>query len=380
MRKVLYPVFFMIMCSFFWGCSNNKPDPPITEVIIDTKNEVGISRSLTTEYFKSRKLVKLETTNESLIAQINRLIVYENRYYIFDHQNKSIFIFDESGNYISKIHNIGNGPGEYIQLSDFTIDVKNQRIILLCDIPSCLIYYDMNGQFLDQEKNSNLKRYIAANEDVLIFVNHFENYIGIQNKGKYSEFLKIEDYIINKEFYSIHPNIIRSNHTYFFKVYDNVIYELTDDNVLPKYKMQFGNKAVDKSVIIENELEEIVEICSKEEKICRISDFRECNDYLTFAMWPYRKIAIYNKTEKICRLFSEFYDPETGLFLSGLIAHDGPGNEMIFAVDPTSFTTNVLHIKNATEMLQNETYIKYREEAEKLNDMDNPVLMVYTLK
>lgn len=380
MRKVLYPVFFMIMCSFFWGCSNHKPDPPITEVIIDTKNEVGISRSLTTEYFKSRKLVKLETTNESLIAQINRLIVYENRYYIFDHQNKSIFIFDESGNYISKIHNIGNGPGEYIQLSDFTIDVKNQRIILLCDIPSCLIYYDMNGQFLDQEKNSNLKRYIAANEDDLIFVNHFENYIGIQTRGKYSEFLKIEDYIINKEFYSIHPNIIRSNHTYFFKVYDNVIYELTNVNVLPKYKMQFGNKAVDKSVIIENELEEIVEICSKEEKICRISDFRECNDYLTFAMWPYRKIAIYNKTEKICRLFSEFYDPETGLFLSGLIAHDGPGNEMIFAVDPTSFTTNVLHIKNATEMLQNETYIKYKEEAEKLNDMDNPVLMVYTLK
>jgi len=380
MKIALTPVCLVIISSFFLGCTNNKPDPPITEVIIDPKNEVAISQSLTTDYFRSRKLVRLETTNESLIAQINRLIVYENRYFIFDHQNKSIFIFDESGKYISKINSIGKGPGEYIQLSDFTIDVKNQRIVLLCDIPSCLIYYDINGQFLDQEKNSNLKRYIAADQDVLFFVNHFENYIGIRSGGKYSEFLKIEDYVINKEFYSFHPNIIRSNHTYFFKVYDNLVYELTDDNVLPAYKMLFEKKAVDKSLLLENELEEIVEICSKEEMICRISDFRECNGYLTFTMWPYRKIAIYNKKEKTCRLFSEFYDPETGLYLSGLIAHDGPGDEMIFEIDPMSFITNVLHIKDTNEMAQNETYIKYKEEAEKLNLADNPVLMVYSLK
>jgi hypothetical protein len=155
---------------------------------------------------------------------------------------------------------------------------------------------------------------------------------------------------------------------------------LTDDNVLPKYKMQFGNKAVDKSIIIENEVEEIMKICREEEKISRISDFRECNDYLTFRMSSYSRIAIYNKTEKICSLFSAFYDPETGLYLSNLIAHDGPGDEMIFEIDPMSFITNVLHIKDANEMAQNETYIKYKEEAEKLNLADNPVLMVYSLK
>lgn len=384
MRKIFPPLLYVIIVFSFLSCSNNKPALPITEIIIDSKNEVDISRSLTTDYFKSRKLVKLETTDESLITRINRLIVYDNKYYLFDEQNKSVFVFDESGKYIFKIHNIGNGPGEYIQLTDFTIDTKNKQIVLLCDIPSCLIYYDLNGKYLNQKKNEKLVKHISAGQNSTFFVNFLitynENYIGIKNGSKYSEFLPAEDYIKNKDFYSIHPNIIRSDYTYFFKVYDNLIYELTDDNVVPKYQIVFGNKAVDRSIINDNQLEKIVEISSKEKLICRVNDFRECENYLTFGMWPYNKIAIYNKNEKVCRLFSEFYDPETGLYLSGFIAYDGPGDEMMFLVDPISFVNNVLHIRKPKEAAQNKTYIRYKEEAEKLKDTDNPVLMVYTLK
>lgn len=384
MRKIIFSSCFVTIVFSFLSCSDNKPALPITEIIIDSKNEVDISRSLTTDYFKSRRLVKLETTDESLITRINRLIVYDNKYYIFDQQNKSVFIFDESGKYISKINNIGKGPGEYIQLTDFTIDTKNKQIILLCDIPSCLIYYDLDGKYLNQKKNEKLIHYISAGQNSIFFVNFLitynENYIVIQNGSKYSEFLPVEDYIKNKDFYSIHPNIIRSDYTYFFKVYDNLVYELTDDNVVPKYKILFGNKAVDRSIINDNQLEKIMDISSKEDLICRIDEFRECENYLTFGMYPYSKIVIYNKNEKVCRLFSEFYDPETGLYLYSNIAHDGPGDEMMFLVDPTSFVTNVLHIKNPKEAAQNKTYIRFKEEAEKLKDTDNPVLMVYTLK
>jgi|WetSurMetagenome_2_1015567.scaffolds.fasta_scaffold17247_5 hypothetical protein len=384
MRKILPPFLYVIIVFSFLSCSNSHQTIPITEIIIDSKNEVDISRSLTTEYFKSRKLVKLETTDESLITLINRLIVYDNKYYIFDQQNKSIFVFDESGKYISKIHNIGKGPGEYIQLTDFTIDTKNKQIILLCDIPSCLIYYDLNGKYLNQKKNEKLIKYISAGQNSIFFVNFLitynENYIGIQNESKYSEFLPVEDYIKNKDFYSFHPNIIRSDYTYFLKVYDDLVYELSDDNVVPKYQIVFGGKAIDKNIIKENELEKILEISSKEKLICRINDFRECDNYLMFGMYPYNKIAIYNKNEKVCRLFSGFYDPETGLYLSGYIAYDGPGDEMMFIVDPTSFVSNVLHIRKSKEAAQNKTYIRFKEEAEKLTDTDNPILMVYTLK
>ena len=33
-----------------------------------------------------------------------------------------IFLFDDNGSYITKIHNIGSGPGEYADISDFDID------------------------------------------------------------------------------------------------------------------------------------------------------------------------------------------------------------------------------------------------------------------
>jgi hypothetical protein len=97
-------------------------------------------------------------------------------------------------------------------------------------------------------------------------------------------------------------------------------------------------------------------------------------------MWPFNKIVIYNKKEKIGKLFSKFYDPETGLYLSNIIAYDGTGDEMIFIVPPSLFINNVLYFKNAKKMAKDTTYIKYKEIATTLTDNDNPILMVYSLK
>ena len=49
--------------------------------------------------------------------------MYKNEtYYIFDKVQAMIFLFDDNGSYITKIHNIGSGPGEYADISDFDID------------------------------------------------------------------------------------------------------------------------------------------------------------------------------------------------------------------------------------------------------------------
>ena len=44
-----------------------------------------------------------------------------------------IFLFDDNGSYITKIHNIGSGPGEYADISDFDIDADlNIYISIYC--------------------------------------------------------------------------------------------------------------------------------------------------------------------------------------------------------------------------------------------------------
>jgi hypothetical protein len=388
LNKIKMKIKLAFLCSIFiivifLSCSKREVKQSIQEIKIDYTNEKGASFLLTEDYFNNRKIVRLETTDESLISQINRLIVFDGKYYIFDHQGKSVFVFDELGKFIAKIKQIGKGPGEYLQITDFTIDTKNKQIILLCDIPNCLMYFDLDCKFLKQEKRENYDHYISANQNSLFFGSFLTNnghYIKIRNGNKYSEFLPIEKHVITKDFYSSHPNIIRSNSVFFFKVYDNTVYELDSDNIIAKYKMDFGTKAVDKSFIEKNDMETIIMTTCDNDWICRINDFRECDNYLTFGFWPFTRIVIYDKKKKTSIIFSQLYDSEIGLYLNDMIGHDGDGSDMIFIVNPRLFKNNILQIKNMKVAVKNQTYLKYKEVAENLTENDNPILMVYSMK
>jgi hypothetical protein len=294
-----------------------------------------------------------------------------------------VFIFDELGKFITKIKRIGKGPGEYTQATDFTIDTQNRQIVLLCDIPNCLIYFDMDGKFLKQEKKENYDHYISAAHNALFFSSFLTDnkyYLKIRNRNKHTEFLSIEKYILNKDFYSSHPNIIRSSSVYFFKVYDNIIYKIETETVTPQYKIDFGSKSVDKSFIEKNDMDKIIMTSCDNDWICRVNDFRECDNYMTFGLWPFTRIVIYDKQKKTSILFSQFYDSEIGLYLSDMIGYDGDGSDMIFIVNPALFKNNILNIKNIEVAKNNETYLKYKKEAENLTENDNPILMVYSMK
>ncbi|MDR3095059.1 MAG: 6-bladed beta-propeller, partial [Bacteroidales bacterium] len=56
--------------------------------------------------------IPLETSPECLIGRIDKIISFDDKYYILDRQTESILVFDSTGKYLFKIAQIGNGPGE----------------------------------------------------------------------------------------------------------------------------------------------------------------------------------------------------------------------------------------------------------------------------
>ena len=72
--------------------------------------------------FDSVTFVPLETNERSLISSITKILYKNETYYIFDKVQAMIFLLEDNGSYITKIHNIGSGPGEYADISDFDID------------------------------------------------------------------------------------------------------------------------------------------------------------------------------------------------------------------------------------------------------------------
>ncbi len=66
-------------------------------------------------------------------------------------KRKKVLIFAEDGTFIRTIGSVGNGPGEYSNMEDFTIDETTQNILIL-GYPSIVYVYDYAGKFLFEKK------------------------------------------------------------------------------------------------------------------------------------------------------------------------------------------------------------------------------------
>lgn len=124
-----------------------------------------------TSYFRPSKAVVLEMTEESLISEISRIAMDDNMLFIYCGQSDELFMFDINGKYISKIDCKGEGPNEYLQTSDFTIDTATKQIILLCAIPEKRMYFTYKGEFIKQEKNPEYFSLCATEGNHIYFEN-----------------------------------------------------------------------------------------------------------------------------------------------------------------------------------------------------------------
>jgi hypothetical protein len=94
-------------------------------------------------------LIQLETTDESLIRKIYDVIYFNDRYYVFDGRQEKILCFDSTGKYLFKILQKGQGPEEYVTLTNFNIDSYNNQLLLLEHYGS-LLTFDLEGKFISK--------------------------------------------------------------------------------------------------------------------------------------------------------------------------------------------------------------------------------------
>jgi len=102
------------------------------------------------EVFKHVKTIILETNSDVLLDNINSIQVYGDKIFILDN-NKSmgLYLFDKNGKFIQRIGSVGQGPGEYVRLDDFTIDKKNKLIYVLDSYTHNILKYDlMTGKYI----------------------------------------------------------------------------------------------------------------------------------------------------------------------------------------------------------------------------------------
>ena len=152
--KTLKKVGVVIVCLSVFTCQPNqklsRQHEGVFFIDIDLSQELEI---LSSEIFKSVKTIILETRNESLIAHISEMQVFENRIFILDVIGRALLVFDTEGRFIRRIGGLGRGPGEYRNISDFTIDPVNSRILVAAD--GTIIQYNTDGEFIKSVRPEN---------------------------------------------------------------------------------------------------------------------------------------------------------------------------------------------------------------------------------
>ena len=155
----------VLILLLFYACRHNQQNNCI--------DLTQISPTSVFEIFSEVKLVKLEPTPGNLIGIISKVIYDNGRYYILDARTMEILCFDSDGRFSFKISALGKGPGEYNNVSDFSIDRINGKIVLLDAPMQRLLFFDLEGRFLDErsvvnEQVMGFNRVVFLSDTVLL--------------------------------------------------------------------------------------------------------------------------------------------------------------------------------------------------------------------
>jgi hypothetical protein len=112
-------------------------------------------------------------TTEALLSSIRKIIVDKELSIIFPGKNEQgILIVNSKGKMNGKINYLGGGPGEYIDITDFTYNFKTKEIIILDIVTKSVYAYDLKGKFKGQKKINMQATQLITDDEFYYFYTH----------------------------------------------------------------------------------------------------------------------------------------------------------------------------------------------------------------
>ncbi len=196
------------------------------------------------------EIIPLATADSCLIGKIVKIVEYQDKLFIQDRDQKTIFIFDHKhGSFINKISRIGNGPEEYLHIEDFAINPYTNHIEMIDG--RNLRSYDFSGNFINllritDDKNIRAVNRIAVVDSTLYaFLTLFDEYGARLYSGKSRSFIKEQNLVpawTRKKipFQTANPFYRKNNEINYYEGFSNKIYQISEEGFALKYEWDFG--------------------------------------------------------------------------------------------------------------------------------------------
>lgn len=241
----------MLFVAICFGCSEEN-DVMVIEV--DKKSGAGNEDFL--DIVTNIRIVPIETNNNVFIGSYDKLYVNDDNVYILDKTQRTIFIFDYDGKYVSKINKIGRASYEYMEIDDFVVNEEGD-ILLFDGTSQKVLQYSVKGDFIKTIKVcAGTLISLSPNNNIIIYGNiRTENVINIFN---------YEGRLLNEFFLSetLGPMLIsnagsvydNSEMILFSNPFDYNIYTIENDTCRTYCKLDFLSDNFPSSFLDEKDL------------------------------------------------------------------------------------------------------------------------------
>jgi hypothetical protein len=153
-KRFLFIALSIILILFLERCtdkgntlqnSNSKFDIALIAYDINTVKRFN-------DIFDNSKILYLRTPNNLLIASIDKILLYQGKFFILDRKFSTLLSFDRSGNFLIQYGKIGLSKNEFKAIQDFDIDSSKKQLVIFSNENQSLYYYQLNdGRFIKTE-------------------------------------------------------------------------------------------------------------------------------------------------------------------------------------------------------------------------------------
>jgi hypothetical protein len=380
MKNIEYILGILLL---LFSCQTNHI-PGNETVKIELKNEETVSL-IADGIFESVKYVPLQTEENVLIADIKKVKIVNDKIYLFDNKQESIFIFDRDGRFLRKFQKKGRGSGEYFELMDFEVDDK--YLYIAARVPGGVLRYDLESfRFIDIIGRDLMPyRIICNSQSLLMYMANASSkemkdiYIFDKHSGK--ETGRYKDLNENRIHWTSSASYLAEHNgkMYGFFHADYTVYQFTSDDYVPILSLDFGKDNMMPKEAIEFSDEEydayIENLPAPFERPIRSINNLAVTDshiYFSFVYLMRPNFAIYSLKDKSIRFGS--IEGGDKMPLIGALLCVTPDDEVVMYSEAYSLVSSLESLAK-----YNDEFI-IPDELRNVSPEDNPILIIYKLK
>ena len=159
------------------GAEKNKQN--VTRSSLEFPIKIDMEKLIKTEFKEiglstvadSIEYIPLETTQGSLIKEVRQVVLADS--FIFVLTNNKILKFNRKGEFLRQIGSLGKGPGEYLGVRNINIDDNRKILFIFSNYLRKLIKYTYNNAFIS---------------DIPLFVSDLASFVSFTGKNHFAAF------------------------------------------------------------------------------------------------------------------------------------------------------------------------------------------------